>query len=67
MLATIKETVSNLPDKPFSEFYQDFVLSSQQSILNHDIKLAFKGINSIEDTLSIMSGLNKLTEELNKL
>ena len=42
MLQTIREAIDNLPDKSFSEFYQDYVISSQDAIINYDVSIAEK-------------------------
>ena len=67
MLQTIREAIDNLPDKSFSEFYQDYVISSQDAIINYDVSIAEKHYTSLEDTTKLLKGLNTLTEELKKL
>ena len=67
MLQTIRDSISNLPDKSFSEFYQEYVRSSQDSIINHDISIAAKQYTTLDDTTQILKGLNIITEELKKL
>lgn len=67
MLQTIRDSISNLPDKSFSEFYQEYVRSSQDSIINHDISIVAKQYTTLEDTTQILKGLNTITEELKKL
>lgn len=64
MLSTIKEAVNNLPSKPFSEFYQEFISHVEDELIEYDMKKANSSFHSIEDVTDIVRGINKLTEEL---
>ena len=67
MLEDIKQVILSLPDKDFATFYQDYVVKSQDSIIEHDVNLATKDYTSIEDACQVIRGINKLTEELKQL
>lgn len=66
MLSSIKQTIDNLPDKDFAEFYQDYVIETQDRIIEHDLSLAGRAFQNLEDVTYLLQGLNALTEELKK-
>lgn len=64
MLQTIKDYISNLPDKDFGSYYQEFICETQDRIIESDangIQARFVSLDNVND---ILSGINKLTEEL---
>lgn len=67
MLNSIREAIKELPELEFSEFYQEYVRTMQDKIIDHDIQLARHDYTSLEDAIQIMSGLNDITEELKTL
>lgn len=64
MLEVVKQTIENLPDKPFSVFYQQYIGDLEDKIIDHDVERASSTFRSIEDVTDIIRGINKLTEEL---
>ena len=62
MLQTIKSCIEILPDKSFSEFYQDYIIQSQNKISDHQINVDKHRFTSIDNISSIMSGLNERTQ-----
>ena len=68
MLQTIRDYIETLDSKPsFGKYYQQYVKSVQDSIVNHDVALASREFTTIEDTAEVIKGLNALTEELKRL
>ena len=64
MLETIKHTIQSLPNKDFSEFYQEYVLEVESKITDQSIKEIGKQNISIKDLPYLINGINSLTEEL---
>lgn len=64
MLNSIREAINNLPDTPFSELYQRYVASVQDSIIQHDVDLAEKDYTSLEDACQLIKGVNTIAKEL---
>lgn len=64
MLETIRSIIANIDNRRFEDFYQDYVVASERSIVDHDVSVANKDYTEIEDTCKLIQGLNKLTEEL---
>ena len=67
MLDMIKNCICSLPDKQFSEFYQDYVMKSQNRISEHRLAIDSHRFRSIDNISIILSGLNAMTEELKNL
>lgn len=67
MLETIKQAVEELPNETFGEYYQKYVMQSQDSIIQHDVSFAGHQYHSLEDIPQLMQGLNTLSEELKRL
>lgn len=63
MLRSIKATIDNLPDEDFGSFYQRFIMHYQDEIIDSDLRIAHSHYAS-GNLLELVSGLNKLTEEL---
>lgn len=66
MLSSVKQAIDSLPEKDFSEFYQEYIISTQDRIINHDLDLASRVFHNVEDVTYLIQGLNTLTEELKK-
>lgn len=64
MLVAIKQTINDLPDQSFADFYQDYVVSSQLNALEHEFNVARSAYTQLDDVNQIMKGLDILTEEL---
>lgn len=67
MLQTIRDSIDCLTNQDFGNFYQDYVVHIQDLIINHDLAEACKECTSIEDSIYLIKGINKITEELNKI
>ena len=67
MLQTIKDYIANMPDKDFATFYQEYVLSIQDKIVDNDAKLLESRWKGDKSTSEILAGITTLTEELNTL
>lgn len=67
MLQIVKEYIEDLPEEDFKDFYQKYVVNLQDEIINRDVQRASKLYNRIEDMAPLVSCLNILTEELNRL
>lgn len=63
MLSSIKDSLASLPEEDFGQFYQHFVMESQDKIIDSDLRVAYSHYSS-NSLLGIISGLNELTEEL---
>lgn len=66
MLTTIKQYISNLDDTDFDTFYQDYVVSVQDSIVNHQMTVDSKKFTNIESITSLFKSINTLVEDLKK-
>lgn len=64
MLELIKNTINTLPDISFGEYYQQYVIKTQDAILDNMLNIAGKQYTDIEDVTELIKGLNKLTKEL---
>lgn len=64
MLESIKNTIDTLPDISFGEYYQQYVIQTQDVILDNMLNIADKQYTDIEDVTELIKGLNKLTKEL---
>lgn len=64
MLDNIKQSIIDLPDKPFKDFYQEYISDLEDDIIAYDIEKANSRFRSIEDITDIVKGINQLTEEL---
>lgn len=67
MLQTIKDYISNLPEKDFGTFYQEYVLHIQDDIIEADARVLENKYMFSSNTNQILSGIDTLTEELNGL
>lgn len=67
MLQTIKDYISNLPEKDFGTFYQEYVLHIQDDIIEADARVLENKYMFSSSTNQILSGIDTLTEELNGL
>lgn len=67
MLQTIKDYISNLPEKDFGTFYQEYVLHIQDDIIEADARVLENKYMFSRNTNQILSGIDTLTEELNGL
>lgn len=67
MLQTIKDYIANLPDKDFGTFYQEYVIRMQDEIIESNVTALESQCLGEKSTKEILSGINILTEELNKL
>ena len=67
MLQEIKQYIAELPDEPFEDYYQRYVKESQDRAIRKDLKVASQSLTQLEDTVEIIKGLNKLTEELGRI
>lgn len=67
MLRSIRECITNLPQKNFDEFYQDYITQIQDSIIEHEVVQTYSKLDQMEDELTIIEGLNELTEELKRI
>lgn len=66
MLETIKQCINNLPDKSFDDLYQEYIVETQNRIMNHQLNIDSHRFRSIDDINTVLKDLNKLTEELKK-
>ena len=65
MLNDVKELLQNIKNQEyFPEFYQRYVASIQDKIINDDVLLASTTFTSFKDINVILADVNKLTEEL---
>lgn len=67
MLNTVRSYITDLSDKQFSEFYQDYVMQSQNRISEHRLAIDSHRFRSIDSISTITSGLNDMIEELKHL
>jgi len=67
MLQEIKQYIAELPDEPFEDYYQRYIKESQDKAIRRDLKVASQSLTQLEDTVDIIKGLNKLTEELGRI
>ena len=67
MLQIVKDYIEDLPQDKFEDFYQQYVSHIQDEIINKDIQRASKLYTQIDDMAPLVSCLNILTEELNRL
>ena len=67
MLQTIKEQIKNAPSVTFGDYYQTFVIESQNRIIENSMSMAkYKVPESIDGALDLIANMNKLSEELIK-
>ena len=64
MLETVKHLIQTLPDKDFSEFYQEYVIEIESKITDYNIEEIRKQNIDIKDLPYLIEGINSLTEEL---
>lgn len=67
MLKTIKEYIANMPEQDFGSYYQQYIVEIQNDIISRDLHRAAKAFNSVEDSVTVIKGINQLTEELKRL
>lgn len=69
MLDNIKKIIEETKDLSFAEFFQEYVMTMQDTIINKQIRLALDSANKIEDINSIEASVslmcNRLTEDTN--
>ena len=66
MLTTVKSSIRNTPDISFAEYYQQYIKSVQDTLLDKITKDVPRNFDSIDDLPIIINGINALTEELKK-
>lgn len=66
MLETIKRCIDNLPNELFEDVYQEYIVETQNRIMNHQLNIDSHRFRSIDDISTILKDLNTLTEELKK-
>ena len=67
MLSSVKQSILDLPQEDFGEFYRRYVIDSQDTIINHDLSLADRVFKSISNVTEIIQGLNIISEELKRI
>ena len=67
MLQTTKEYIKNDSDTNFGMFYQQFVVESQNRIIDSTIKRVESELSQkLASTKDLIAGMNSLSEELMK-
>lgn len=64
MLEDIRKAIEDLPETEFSEFYQEYVIAMQDSIINHQLADMQHQFSTVEDIPELIKGINKLSEDL---
>lgn len=64
MLETIKQEIDRLPDISFADYYQQYVITMQDQIMDYHLSLVKHQFNTIEDIPELIKGINKLSEEM---
>lgn len=65
MLNSISDAISNLPNKSFEVYYQDYIKQVQDNIISKNLNQASANFKDIEDVPVAINGLNKLVDSLN--
>lgn len=66
MLTTVRSSIQDIPDISFAEYYQQYIKSVQDTLLDKITKDVPRNFDSIDDLPIIINGINALTEELKK-
>lgn len=64
MLEVVKQTLVDLPENTFGEFYQEYIANLEDKILEYDLLRASSTFHSIDDITDIIRIINKMTEDL---
>ena len=67
MFEVIKNYIDNIPDIPFDEFYQTYIMGVQDRIIDSKVRSAELSLHTIESTCDIINGINMLAEELENI
>lgn len=66
MLTTVKSSIRDIPNISFAEYYQQYIKSVQDTLLDKITKDVPRNFDSIDDLPILINGINALTEELKK-
>ena len=64
MLDQVKKSISELPNITFEEYFQNYVLSLEDSILYSSVLQISRENKTLDDIPYIIEGINSLTKEL---
>ena len=64
MLQTIKNCIINLPQESFGAFYQRYVASCEDSIVDSDVRAVESEISSLCKIPELITSINELTDSL---
>lgn len=65
MLQTIKNQISKLPDQPFPQYFQSYILLVQDKNMGNELKF-FEQANEL-DAKMVIQVMNKVTEEVSSI
>ena len=68
MLSNIKAKIEEVEDLSFAQFFQEYVMTLQDTIINRQIRNAIDCVNQVEDINNIEASVtamcNRLTEDM---
>ena len=68
MLSSIKAKIEEVEDLSFAQFFQEYVMTLQDTIINKQIRNAIDCVNQVEDINNIEASVtvicNRLTEDM---
>lgn len=68
MLSSIKAKIEEVEDLSFAQFFQEYVMTLQDTIINRQIRNAIDCVNQVEDINNIEASVtamcNRLTEDM---
>ena len=62
MLSSIKAKIEEVEDLSFAQFFQEYVMTLQDTIINKQIRNAIDCVNRVEASVAAMC--NRLTEDM---